>query len=358
MPIGGGGSAKYDAGLPSFELPIAALMDPAAPLTSLVDITDYRLDMSFEGASIYYGAQFGVSYEINNVFSIAVGARYVSVSNEYLGSLKNIEVNTPLGWMAAATYVGDEAGVYSRSATFFYDMADSAGNVDDSLRYVAYGDPYATGAALLNAVAAGLADKEVGATQAGGGLTFIVGANVAPMEGLNIGLRYETLTPLELTNDAWKDDVGLYPDTVKPNYDMPAMFALGVACQVMPALKAEASFNYYMNTAVNWDGREDYVENGFEGGIALEYAISEALRASAGFLYSLGGALAEYQNDLSFNLNSSSVGLGIGYTLTPGLELNIGAVNTFYTEGANAGETEKYNKTSIDFAVGINYSFE
>lgn len=401
VPIGGGGSAVYAKGLPSFEMPVSDLVPKLADLK----VTGYKYDASFEGSSIYFGGQAGVAYKINDMLSVAVGARFVSASNSYLGHLENIQVKTPLAspmdWMAPAAYVGAVATVYSDSstllsglatiysdsATYFYTAATVAPTYNDSLMYVAYGDDYtnaaamatygsqkyAAGAAYLgDTVAVDLmaktADKAVDVKQTGSGLAVIIAANITPMDGLNIGFRYETLTKLELVNDTKEDDTGEFPDGAKLQKDMPAMVAVGVSYKVMPKLTTEASFNYYMNTGVDWDGKEENVENGFEAGIAFEYAITDGLRASAGFLTSKGGALEAYQSDLDFTLDSNSIGFGVAYALSPNLEINLGVANTFFGEGQNTftyvfdedleitkSVTEKYNKTSIFFAIGVNF---
>jgi long-chain fatty acid transport protein len=336
MPIGGGGSATYESGLPSFEIPVSVLTAPSAEggLQEL-GVTGYQLDTKFDGSSVYFAGQVGAAYAINDMISVAVGGRYVMANNAYQGHLKDIEVTAD-----GSTYAAP--GDYVRGLIPYYPDAM---------------EMFLTMTALALDVAT--ADAEVDAKQTGSGFTAIIGANLAPMDGLNVGIRYEHLTALELTNDTEVDDTGMFKHDSSFSHDMPAMLALGVSYKIMPQLKAEASFNYYMNTGVDWGGAEDNLENGFEGGAAFEYKISDALRASVGFLYSQGGATEDYQSDLDFSLNSSTVGFGVAYALNPNLEFNVGAANTFYTEGNNVAGglygDETYNKTSIDFAVGIKY---
>ncbi len=89
-PIGGGGGAKYDKGLPSFEMGIADLV----PLLNSKGIptTQYSADIYFEGSSVYFGYQGNVSYKINDMISVAAGVRLVSAKNTYNGYLKNIRL--------------------------------------------------------------------------------------------------------------------------------------------------------------------------------------------------------------------------------------------------------------------------
>ena len=87
VPIGGGGSAVYEDGLPSFEAPIALLKKSFVA----AGLTDYNLDIDFEGSSLYLGGQAVVSYKINDMISVAGGARYFTANNTYTGHLKDIE---------------------------------------------------------------------------------------------------------------------------------------------------------------------------------------------------------------------------------------------------------------------------
>ncbi len=381
MPIGGGGSANYGKGLPSFEMPVSDLVPKL--VASGQSVTAYRLNSSFEGSSIYWGAQAGAAYKVNDMISVAIGARLVSAKNTYEGHLKDIEINmgqwvsAPDFFNGAAASATAQATVYSDSAAIFYALAAVESNPTLKAAYLAAGDAYTLGAAQATAIAAEMAaaaaetaDKEVDVEQTGTGFTPIVGIHINPMEGLHIGIRYEHITKLELTNKTKVDDSGLFPDGAKTHADMPAMLGIGVSYQVTPALVAASSFNYYLNTGVDWDGKEEELENGFEGGLALEYALSPSFLASVGFLTSIGGAKEAYQTDMSYSLNTNSIGLGVAYAVAPNLVVNVGASNTFYIEGEkdfsyvfdeDLGITvpvnEKYNKTALVFAIAINYSF-
>ncbi len=101
-PIGGGGGAKYDKGLPSFEMQVADLV----PLLNSKSIptTQYSADINFEGTSVYFGYQANASYEINKMISVAAGLRLVSAKNTYTGSLKNISVESYLSCLWSSIY--------------------------------------------------------------------------------------------------------------------------------------------------------------------------------------------------------------------------------------------------------------
>ncbi len=128
-PVGGGGGAKYDTGLPSFEMKISDLVPSLAAITGPMD---YKADINFEGTSIYFGYQFGVSYEINPAISLFAGIRTVTAKNTYNGSIKNIMINPtttlqPVGipGLAAKTFNGTfiKASDFGTAASAYYTQA-------------------------------------------------------------------------------------------------------------------------------------------------------------------------------------------------------------------------------------------
>jgi len=380
-PIGGGGSAEFEEGLPSFEIPVAGLKEQLG--------TEYRLYFYFQGSSIYYGAQAGVAYKVNEMVSVAGGVRFVSASNHYEGYLKDIQVQSSSGWVDPGTYLTGVANQFDAAAqslqpiidanaggmtlsqlqTGGYLTTDEVAALEGGLQQAgvdpsgmtaaevqgAYNTLYTQTAAQVPVIEAATADKEVDADQKASGITPIFSVFLKPNDKMGLAIRYEMKTNLELENETKTDDTGMFPDGAKTRADMPAMLALGLYYQVMPALRTEFNLSYYMNTGVDWEGKEDYVENGMEIGMALEYGLSEKLKASLGFLYSNSGAEEGYQTDLSYSLNSTTLGLGVAYQLTPKMMLNIGGLNTFYQEGQKqtTGYTEEYMKTTTGFAVGL-----
>jgi len=107
--IGGGGGAEYKTGLPSFETGIADVVPQLQLLTSPLDagvllatttdpyfrnITGYNATIYFDGSSTYFGAQANVSYAINDMISLGIGARYVMAKNTYNGSITDVTITS------------------------------------------------------------------------------------------------------------------------------------------------------------------------------------------------------------------------------------------------------------------------
>ncbi len=96
-PVGGGGSAEFERGLPSFEIPITKLVPGMAGLKQLpapydFDVSGYDADLYFNGSSIYYGIQLGATYKVSDLFSAFAGVRYTPAKNVYEGSIRNIRL--------------------------------------------------------------------------------------------------------------------------------------------------------------------------------------------------------------------------------------------------------------------------
>ena len=105
IAIGGGGGASFERGVPLMEVPVASLV----PAFAEQGVTGYSVDMEFNGTSVYWGLQAGVSYEINENISVFAGARYVMAKNTYKGHLRDITLKTEAGDMRADEFMNDFA---------------------------------------------------------------------------------------------------------------------------------------------------------------------------------------------------------------------------------------------------------
>ncbi|MBN1158416.1 MAG: outer membrane protein transport protein [Bacteroidales bacterium] len=390
-PVGGGGGAEYQEGLPSFESQVADLVprlkepmtlmdltlsaDPPAGYgfdPDLNNITAYNADIYFKGTSIFFGYQGGLSYKINELLGVYAGVRLVTVKNTYKGHIQDVMISAdpadadPLYNLPAA---GDYApGDYLRAAAQVYGLPGVYVN-------------------LLNTQAAGLdvltADTEVDVEETGTGFTPVLGANISLGDMVNIGLKYEFKTKLDLTttvNDG-KDAYGMFVQDSTVHSDMPAMLSAGVSVKALPGLTATAGLHYYFDKGANYgktlDATGEQVTNDkvidknyFEIGVGLEYGITEKLAVSAGYLRAQTGVSEDYQSDLSFSLSSNTFGGGVGYRIIPNLMVNLGAAYTLYEDGeknythilnttipSEIPVTQSYYKSNLVFGVGLDISF-
>lgn len=329
-PIGGGGGAKYNEGLPSFEMGISDLK----PLLTGMGLTttNYSADIFFEGTSVYFGYQANVAYAINDMISVAAGARLVTAKNTYNGHISDIMIN-PTGTMISAN-------------AFF-----------TSINQLAY-------AALT-------ADREVEVEETGSGITPIISVNISPLEMLNLSAKYEMATKLEMTTKVYdnKSAGGMFVDNSKYRSDMPAMLSLGAELRPNDRLMVAGSFNTYFDKNLDTKAiNSNTIDKNFmEYGLGAEYSLSEKLRVSAGWVATATGVNANYQSDQTYSTNTNSFGAGFGYRITDMIDLNIGGQYTTYDDDSKdfthrLGEisipvTETYSKKTWIIGVGLDFSF-
>jgi long-subunit fatty acid transport protein len=382
-PIGGGGGAEYAKGLPSFETQLSNLVplmqSSLGPLDAALatgygfdpsfrNITGYSADIYFKGTSVYFGYQLGITYDISKVFSVYAGARLVTAKNTYEGHNKDVEIQASPDQSGAGTLYDVPAGSYT-PGNYLRAVSGAAGIPAQQV-------------AILQGTASMLddltADLEVDAEETGTGFAPILGVNIAPNDKLNIGLKYEFKTKLELTttvNDG-KGANGMFIQDSIVNSDMPAMLSAGVQYIIIPRLTASAGFHYYFDKSANYgktldatgeevDNDQVIDDNYYELALGLEYGITEKFFVSGGYLMARTGVSEDYQSDLSYSLNSNTFGFGVGYKITEKIMVNLGGAYVFYEEDdktqldMSTGQpmTNTFYKDALFFGLGVDFSF-
>jgi long-chain fatty acid transport protein len=422
-PVGGGGSATYEKGLPSFEMRVADLVPGL--VSQNIPTTQYSADISFEGTSLFMGYQLNLAYKLNDMISVGAGIRMVSAKNKYDGSLKDISVNP--NYPAFGTeYNGSMVlarDFFTDGATFLTGLATGATSFVAGLQPIIIGGGgsvllsdgttvglsgtqiaqiqgiitaagqspagitilqaqtilgaaapvFTAKSATMTGYAAQTQDLYVDVDQTGNGYSPILSVNISPVENLNIALKYEFKTNLKLTTKVYEGKGGgVFTDGQEVIADMPAMLAAGIEFRPVEKLMVSGSMNYYFDKDVDYDGSEsldvNMIDKNFtEYALGAEYGLSDKLRVSAGWLGTFAGVNDEYQNDQRFDLNTNSFGGGIGYSVAPMLDINLGGQYTMYKEGTKGfshmlGQIpvpvkETYNKKTWVVAVGLDFHF-
>ena len=399
-PVGGGGGAEYSTGLPSFEIPVSNLKPMLEASGMTVD--GYSADIYFTGTSIFWGAQLGLSYQINDMISVFGGARYIMAKNTYQGHIRDISLFMPgyeNGVLAADFFNGMAAQLNTAAAgiqplidanlgTLTIPEAQNAGALtpeqaaEMSAGFQSIGlDPAVTplqvgqggftaAAAQFSANAEGVGDIEVDAEQSGTGITPIFGANFSLMDKkLNIGLKYELKTSLELENSTKVDGSGLFPDGAKTHNDMPAFFSAGAKYQVSDNICLHAGYHLYFDKDADYGKtlnglpatNDEVIESNYsEIAFGLEYKMNDKFLLSLGYLVANSGVTADYQTDMSFSLSSGTIGFGGKYSINENMDLNLGVLYTAYTDGEKTIDygtfgayNEMYDKSNLIFAIGL-----
>jgi long-subunit fatty acid transport protein len=400
VPVGGGGGAKFDNGIASFETNVAQI-------AGKLGARAYRYDTKFEGSSLNWGFQFNAAYAISDMFSLSVGARIVTAENGFSGILQNTEVELLVApdtyvWTSPTPILAGLATQATGAATSIQPLIAGAGGLTLS-QTVALGNPAFTAAnatqlagglgstdyttfpltlsqiqAAYSSMAAQLSfasaftnpTNELKTTQKGVGITPILGLNVKVMDNLNVALKYEHLTNITVTNETESDVVGLYPDGAKTPNDMPGMFSFGVAYKPIAKLNVTAGYHLYLDKGANYGKKmgtpSAFVENDvvidknfWEAAFGVEYEVTDKILVSAGFLRTQTGVNADYQSDLSHSLSTNSIGLGGRYMVMENLGVNVGFMKTMYESYTKifTGYEETYKRDAMVFAIGLDYNF-
>lgn len=395
---GGGGVVDFKKGLPLFETQIAGLR---AMLNENVPTTEYSADIAFKGSSVNFGYQAGISYKINEMLSVFAGARYITVKSGYEGHLNSIMVNpahpmlNPTGEMmlasdfftAAATAAGSTVTslqplIDGGGSTLTVDQAQGNGFLTPTQAAQikgGLGDSYNAAMTIAqvqgaysvlqqtNAQYAGLtADKAVDVEQTGSGITPIVGLNFS-YGNLNVAAKYEFKTKIDITNNTTIDQTGMFPDGLKTPNDIPALLTLGAEYRLIPQLKVALGYNHFFDKDAKMpNDKQTYIDHGINEYLAgAEFDVNKYFLLSAGWQYTQSGVKPEYQSDMSYSLNSYSVGLGGAVKLNENLRVNVGYFFTKYAEGEKSidygapigVQTETYNRTNNVFSAGVDFSF-
>ena len=409
-PIGGGGGATYEDGLPSFEMSQSDLVPMLAGIP--YNATAYRMDVFFKGSSTFLGFQGGLSYKINDFISVAAGLRYVSANNTYEGYLKNVQVNTASGWTNASVILDDISTTAAATATNL-QAAITGGtlNADDPVSASVRAGLMSLGidpTGFTNAIAVGafnaasvkyalnsnlLEDQEADVKQSGWGITPFFSINISPLKNLNIAVKYEMATKLELQNETATDlligytmtgtPITMFPDDEKLRNDMPALLTVGAELQ-LAKLKLALGGNYYFDKSADYGHKIDHdidattptihipnseiiEKNGMSIQAGFEYKLSDLFLVSSGYSYANKGVNSLYQSDLTYGLATHTFGVGAAVTLTDMIRINIGGSFTSYVSDSkrvnhkfgaiNMLPEETYKKNTMVIGVGLDFSF-
>lgn len=405
-PIGGGGGAVFDKGLPSFEYSISDLV----PSLQSTGVTGYKTDIYFKGRSVYWGAQLGVSAEVNKNVSIYGGFRVIAANTTYEGYLRNntlimgsteipavdfIEIirQKYITGAQQATAAIEQFSQYPGDVIMPADVAALAGLPAGTT----FGQAVAimsqtvqtcnVGAAKAQATKTLLSDQEADVNQKGSAITPIFGLNVNLLDQkLNIGFKYEMPVHMKVTNNTKKDVIGgfapdgseitMFPDGESFYNDMPTMMSIGAAYNVSDRFLVSAGFHTYWDEAADYGKKlsgeyvdnTDLIDHNFrEYALGLEYKIGKRWLVSAGYLLAQTGVKETYQTDLSNSLTSRSGSCGLAVNITPDVQLNLGGMYSVFSDaeknmthmlGSSPVQiVETYDKDNIILAIGADIHF-
>lgn len=279
---GGGGKVEYDSGNARTAIIGGGIINSVNNMGFGPIYTGVN-NMSLEADSFDLAFTLGGAYEINDIFSVAGGLRYIDAKYEIKGqvALDKFTLN-PASALFPSTYGVD----LERTAT---------------------------------------------------GWGYFLGLNVAPLEKLNIGALYQSNTELDYKSDVAKDDPGITPgigwaDGTKQREDLPGFLGLGVSYQFTPKIRAEVDYTRYLESNATLEAtRFDNAGDSWEVGISVTYTFNPQWRASIGYLdTNIEGMDSQDLLVEAPELDAKSIGLGAVYSPSEKWQFSVGYTNVDY----------------------------
>ena len=325
---GGGGSCEFEDGLGSFESVVGNIAAMLAPLGA----TGYDMDGYMKGRQYYYGVQIGAACKVIPNLSLYGGLRMLYGDATYKAKISNIQVNTAHGYV--------DFGSFLQAVT-------EAGYGDQ----VTPLQKYADGVNLL-------------CNQDGVGFAPIVGVDYK-VGNFNFAAKYEFRTQLRMKNESTVNEasaieaVNKYRDGEKVNEDMPALLTVGVEYSPIDIVRISAGWHHYFDRDASWyNNSQDLLShNTNEFLLGAEWDTTENLTFSAGGQLTRYGMTDEYISDMSFVVNSYSIGFGFNYKLSKKVAVKAAYFQTYYgdydrTDSTTPQIKDTFTRTNRVFGVG------
>ncbi|MDR0799529.1 MAG: aromatic hydrocarbon degradation protein, partial [Dysgonamonadaceae bacterium] len=211
------------------------------------------------------------------------------------------------------------------------------------------------------------ANKELNCDQSGWGVTPILGFYFN-WNKLNVGVKYEFLTSLNVENKTKVDDTGLFKDGVNTPHDIPALLTIGAQYDVVPSVTVSAGYHHFFDSNAKMaNDKQKYINGGVnEFLLGAEWRINSMFLISAGGQITRTGVTDDYQTDLSFSLNSYSLGFGGAVNVSESVRINLGYFFTNYEawtkksdnyNGTSVPGTDVFSRTNKVFGAGVDFRF-
>ena len=325
--IGGGGGCEFEDGLGAFEY-LAAASGISALKANGLSMAGYSLESYMKGESYDLGFTLGAARKISNQISAYVGMRGIWAINQYEGYLKNIKYTASNGLTVPTN-----------------DLVLDCG-------------------------------------QTGFGLAPILGVDFKLNDKLNFAAKYEFRTALTVKSDANNNDAfnalasqnatfGGYVDGAESRADLPAMLSVGVQYSPLRNLDLCAGYHHYFDTDTKqWS--ESGLENTNEFTLGAQYRLNKKLEISGGYQKTIYDQPSDFHTDMSFSLDSYSIGCGIGYKVSENITLNAAYFQTIYSnydqqqalttsvsgqEIPIGSKNVTYSRTNKVIGIGVEVSF-
>ena len=359
---GGGGSCEFADGLGSFESVVGNIANQLKPLGA----TGYDMDGYMQGRQYYFGVQLGTAYKITKDLSVYGGLRLLYGTATYKAKISNIMVNTAGGYV--------DFGSFLQGASTTIDGGISQVNAGIA-QYEAAGVPVPAELTTqlaqlegtkqsLNALQKYSQGVNLLCNQSGLGIAPIIGADYR-IGNFNFAVKYEFRTQMRMTNESTVNEASEIPavnkfrDAEKIDEDSPAQLAVGAQWSPLDNVRVNLGYHHFFDKDVSWYNNTQALLNGGtnEYLAGAEWDITDKLTISGGVQFTRYQLTDEYMNDMSFVVNSHSIGFGFNYKATDQITLKAGYFQTNYEHYDRVTSKEplvsdSFTRTNRVFGIG------
>jgi long-subunit fatty acid transport protein len=378
---GGGGGCEFADGLGSFESVVGSIAHQLNPLGA----EGYDMDGYMQGRQYYFGFQLGTAYKVSKDFSIYGGLRLLYGTATYKAKISNIQVKT-----ADNGYVDFGSFLSGATATVDAGLSQVAAGLTQVNAGIAQYE--AAGAAAPAELLAQKAQLEGTQQQLQGtrssmdalqkysqGVNLLCNQSsvgIAPVVGLdyklgrwNLAAKYEFKTQIRMKNESTVNEASEIPavnkfrDGEEVNEDMPAQLAVGLQWNPVDPIRLNLGWHHYFDKDADWYNNVQQLlghdSNEFLAG--AEWDVNDRLTVSLGAQITRYGLTDSYMNDMSFVVNSYSLGFGMNYKINDTVKLKAGYFTTNYENYDRkdypvAGVSDTFTRTNRVLGIGCDIS--
>ena len=171
------------------------------------------------------------------------------------------------------------------------------------------------------------------------------GLGIAPVIGVdwkyknfNFAAKYEFKTQIRMKNESTVNKaseiaaVNRFRDGEKVNEDAPALLTLGAQWKPIEEVSLNLGWHHYFDKDANWyNNTQDLLRRNTNEYLAgVEWDVTDRLNVSCGGQLTRYGLTDEYMNDMSFVVNSYSLGFGFSYKVKDNITVSAAYFQTNY----------------------------
>ena len=346
---GGGGACEFENGLGSFESVVGNIATMLAPLGA----EGYDMDGYMKGRQYYYGVQIGAACKVTPNLSVYGGLRMLYGDATYKAKISNIQVKTANGYIDFGSYLQNanaavidgisQVGAGLELVNAGINQYEAAGMSVPAELTAQQGQLMAQQAQLegardnLNNLQKYAGGVNLLCNQTGIGFAPVVGVDYK-IKNFNFAAKYEFRTQIRMKNESTVNEasaiaaVNKFRDGEKVNEDMPALLTIGVQYSPIDVVRINAGWHHFFDKDASWynNSQELLKHNTNEFLLGAEWDTTKKLTFSAGGQLTRYGMSDEYISDMSFVVNSYSIGFGFSYKLSDIVSVKAAYFQTYY----------------------------